>query len=81
MPDWPFGKGDTWFLRYRGTEIDDGAVASGVEAGLDTWVNGEPINGKDLVVWYGAHFSHDVHHLEPGEFGHIVGPELKPVRW
>jgi hypothetical protein len=81
MPDWPFGRGDAWFLRYRGTEIDDGAIATGAEAGLDTWVNGEPINGKDVVAWYGGHFSHDVNHEEPGEFGHIVGPELKPVTW
>jgi hypothetical protein len=44
-------------------------------------VNGEPINGKDVVVWYGGHFSHDVNHEEPGEFGHIVGPDLKPVKW
>jgi len=81
MPDWPFGRGDTWFLRYRSSEIDDGALAVGAEAELDTWVNGEPINGKDVVVWYGGHFSHDVNHEEPGEFGHIVGPDLKPVKW
>jgi hypothetical protein len=81
MPDWPFGRGDTWFLRYRSSEIDDGAIAVGAEAEVDTWVNGEPINGKDVVVWYGGHFSHDVNHEEPGEFGHIVGPDLKPVKW
>jgi hypothetical protein len=81
MPDWPYGRGDAWFLRYRGTEIDDGAVATGSEAGLDSWVNGEPINGKDVVVWYAGHSTHDVGHEEPGEFGHIVGPELKPVQW
>jgi Copper amine oxidase, enzyme domain len=83
MPDWPFARGDAWFLRYRGSEIDDGVFAVGppYEAGLDAWVNGEPLNGKDVVVWYGAHFSHDVNHEEPGEFGHIVGPELKLVKW
>lgn len=81
MPDWPFGRGDAWFLRYRGTEIDDGAIATGAEAGLDSWVNGEPILGKDVVVWYGGHSSHDVNHEEPGEFGHIMGPELKLVKW
>jgi hypothetical protein len=81
MPDWPFGRGDAWFLRYHGAEIDDGAIYTGAEASLDSWVNGESINGKDVVVWYGGHFSHDVNHDEPGEFGHIVGPELKPVKW
>ena len=51
------------------------------EAGLDAWVNSEAINGADVVVWYGAHFSHDVNHEKAGEFGHIVGPDLKLVKW
>lgn len=82
-PDWPFPRGDVWILRYRGSEIDDGVIATGppYEAGLDAWVNGEPINGADVVVWYGAHFSHDITHEKPGEFGHVVGPDLKPVKW
>jgi hypothetical protein len=82
-PDWPFPKGDVWILRYRGTEIDDGVHAVGppYEANIGQWVNGEPINGADVVVWYGAHFTHDVSHEAPGEFGHIVGPDLKLVKW
>ncbi len=79
-PDWPFGRGDVWILRYRGSEIDDGVVAIGppYEAGLDSWVNGEHVNGRDVVIWYGAHFTHDA-----GDEGvsHIVGPDLKPYRW
>jgi hypothetical protein len=80
--DSPFPRGDVWILKYRGTEIDDGVVATGppYEAGLNAWVNGEPINGADVVFWYGAHFTHDIGHEEPGEFGHIVGPDLKPVK-
>ena len=83
MPDWPFPRGDVWILRYRGSEIDDGVIATGppYEAGIDTWLTGEPINGADVVVWYGAHFTHDVAHEEPGHFGHIVGPDLKLVKW
>jgi Copper amine oxidase, enzyme domain len=82
-PDWPYPRGDVWILRYRGAEIDDGSVAIGppFEAGLDAWVNGEAINGQDVVVWYGAHFTHDVNADPPGEFGHIVGPDLKRVKW
>jgi hypothetical protein len=34
-----------------------------------------------VVVWYGAHFSHDIAHEEPGEFGHVVGPDLRRVKW
>jgi hypothetical protein len=83
MPDSPFPRGDVWILRYRGSEIDDGVIATGppYEAGLDAWVNGESLNGKDVVLWYGAHFSHDLAHDKPGEFGHVVGPDLKRVKW
>jgi hypothetical protein len=54
-------------------------VATGppFEAGLDAWVNGEAINGADVVIWYGGHFSHDFNHEQPGHFGHIVGHDLK----
>jgi len=82
-PDAPFPRGDVWILHYRGTEIDDGVTAVGppFEAGIDAWVNGEPINGADVVIWYGAHFTHNLANEPPGEFGHIVGPDLKRVRW
>jgi copper amine oxidase-like protein len=83
MPDAPFGRGDVWILRYRSSEIDDGSIATGppYEAGLDSWVNGEAISSADVVIWYGAHFTHDVAHDHPGEFGHIVGPDLTRVKW
>lgn len=82
-PDWPFPRGDIWILRYRGTEIDDGSVATGppYEAELDGFISGEPISGKDIVIWYGAHFTHAVAAEPPGSHGHIVGPKLKPVNW
>lgn len=82
-PDWPFGRGDVWILRYHGSEIDDGVVATGppYEADIDRWVNGEPIHDHDVVIWYGGHFTHDVNHDGPAQHGHIVGPDLKPVNW
>jgi hypothetical protein len=82
-PDWPFPQGDVWLLRYRGTELDHGTVATGppYEANLDTWVTGETIERQDVVVWYAGHVIHDVTAEPPGHFGHIVGPELRPVRW
>jgi hypothetical protein len=82
-PDAPYGRGDLWLLRYRGTEIDDGSVAIGppYEADIDRWVNGEAIGNHDVVVWYGAHFTHDVAHDGPAQHGHIVGPDLRLVRW
>lgn len=67
QPDWSFGRGDVWILRYHGGEIDDGVVAIGppYEADIDRWVNGEAIDDHDVVVWYGAHFTHDVNREGP----------------
>jgi Copper amine oxidase, enzyme domain len=83
QPDWPFGRGDVWILRYRGSEVDDSVLAIGppYEAGIDRWVNGEPVSDHDVVLWYGAHFTHDVNHDGAAQHGHVVGPDLKPVRW
>lgn len=83
-PDWPFPQGDVWILRYHGNELDDGvAITSGPTANLvahlDTWVNGESIHNHDVVIWYAGHAIHDAVHEEPGHFGHIVGPDLRPV--
>jgi hypothetical protein len=83
FPDWPFPRGDVWILRYRWNELDDGSVAWGppYEAGLNSWVNGEPILNQDVVIWYAAHFRHDVGGEPPGSFGEWVGPDLVPVKW
>jgi len=83
MPDAPFGRGDVWILRYHPNEIDDGAVAIGppYEAGLDSWINGESVDNQDVVIWYAAHFTHDINNEPPGSFGEIVGPDLVLVKW
>jgi hypothetical protein len=86
-PDWPYPRGDVWFLRYRGSELDDGVncttggLGCVTEANLDGFVNGEAISNHDVVVWYAGHVTHDVGAEPPGEFGHICGPDLKPVNW
>lgn len=86
-PDWPYPRGDVWFLRYRGSELDDGVNCTTggpgcvTEANLDGFVNGEAISNHDVVVWYAGHVTHDVGAEPPGEFGHICGPDLKPVNW
>lgn len=82
--DWPFPAGDLWLLRYRPGEIDDGVniVQGAAQARLNRFVNGESINGADVVVWYAAHFTHDKGATqEPGGDGHVVGPDLVPVSW
>lgn len=82
-PDWPFPQGDVWILRYHGSELDNGVIATGppYEANLDNFKNGEPINGRDVVVWYAGHVIHDEANEPPGSFGHMVGPDLKLVKW
>ena len=74
-----FGRADVWVLRFHEGEIDDGAVADGppFAADIDRFWNGEDISDQDVVVWYAAHFTHDVEE----EIGHYVGPTLRPVNW
>lgn len=83
FPDWPFPQGDLWFTRYRGTEIDNGVVATGPphEANIGNYVNGEVIENQDVVVWYAGHATHDVGGEEPGHWGRWVGPDLRAVKW
>jgi hypothetical protein len=71
-----FSVGDLWVLRYHNTEFDDGQQT--VPANLDKFVNGESVYKQDVVLWYAAHFTHDVHHEDAD---HVVGPELRPVNW
>ena len=76
-----FGKGDIWFLRNRPHQFDDGVEAIGppYEALIDSFVNHERIKGKDIVIWYGAHFTHETTHDDDGTSEHIVGPNLVPI--
>jgi hypothetical protein len=76
-----FGKGDIWFLRNRPHQFDDGVEAIGppYEALIDGFVNHERIKDKDIVIWYGAHFTHDTTHDDDGAAGHIIGPDLVPI--
>jgi hypothetical protein len=84
-----FGVGDMWALRHQaGTQIDDGigftTDPNQARAHLDDFVNGESIYDTDVVLWYAAHFTHDIHAEQPGHghgHGHIVGPDLVPGGW
>ena len=77
-----YGVGDFWALRYRSGQLDDSAVATDTRAHIDSFVNHESIVGTNVVVWYVAHFSHDVaHEHDPHGDSHIVGPTLRPDRW
>lgn len=76
-----YARGDAWFLRYRSTELDDGqnSTGSNTEANLDQFVNGESLNGQDVVMWYAAHFYHVFDNMDGG--GHLVGPDIIVKRW
>ena len=76
-----FGRGDIWFLRNRPNQFDDGVEAIGppYEALIDNFVNHELIKNRDVVVWYGAHFTHTTKHDDDAAIGHIVGPDLRPL--
>ncbi len=86
-----FARGDVWVLRFNDGQVDDGISAAPSQAGqsqanapadINRFVNGESVAGRDVVVWYSAHFSHDVHGDEENDHaGHIVGPVLRPVQW
>lgn len=80
-----YGVADLWYLRYHRNEVDDGVSVVGgdpadTQIQINRFVNGENIDGADVVVWYAGHFLHDEQHRSP-HVGHIVGPELRPVNW
>jgi len=78
-----YGAGDVWVLRYHPGEIDDGHPFSTnpavSRADIDKFLTAEPVDGQDVVIWYGGHFVHDEAHPSVG--GHIVGPDLNPFNW
>jgi len=76
-----YGQGDLWLLRsHFPNEIDDSAQPSGgcsTCAHINPMVNGESIVNQDIVVWYGAHWTHDHFDLPPEALGQqLVGPDL-----
>jgi hypothetical protein len=88
-----YGGGDFWFLQYKTEtggepgEINDPNTTTA--ANLTPWVNNESLVNQDVVVWYAAHFIHadGANLLNPDRSGlvlsgsHVVGPDIRPVRW
>jgi Copper amine oxidase, enzyme domain len=78
-----FGIGDLWALRKRDGESDDGVGFTTdpqeARAHLNRFLTGQPISRADVVLWYAAHFAHDVH--DEDGVPHIVGPDLEPGGW
>jgi hypothetical protein len=88
-----YGRYDLVFLRFKSgatnlaNEYDDGVNTTGpnnTEANLDQFINGESLDGQDVVIWYGAHFAHTVAERSSGErpaHNGALGPMFVPVRW
>lgn len=87
-----YGQGDFWLLKFAGTpasplELDDPNTSTA--ANFTPWLNGESLAGQDVVVWYAGHFIHNdgANQVDPARNGeiltgsHVVGPDLRPIRW
>jgi hypothetical protein len=73
-----YARGDAWFLRWHPNEIDDYPRTAETRIQIDKYLTAESLVRQDIVMWYGAHFTHDVTgpHVD-----HIVGPSLVPHEW
>jgi len=65
-------------------------ATSGSCININQFINNESVVNEDVVVWYGAHFVHSdgANLLEPNRINpsilsssHVVGPDIRPIRW
>lgn len=73
-----FSNGDFWVLRYHGSEDKNGRQGSRWSDDLAPYVNGEDIDGTDVVLWYCGHLFHKADGHHDGDEWHHVGPNLFP---
>ncbi|MEO6327140.1 MAG: hypothetical protein ABIT01_08045 [Thermoanaerobaculia bacterium] len=78
-----FGVGDFWVLQSKPTtEIDDGiscVSCSTAPVQLTNFVNGESVQNTKVVIYYGAHFLHNINDAESAN--EIVGPDITFLSW
>jgi hypothetical protein len=74
-----FSNRDLWALRYQGGEDLNGRQGTAFSDALAPYVNGEPMDGQDVVAWYVGHLSHEAAH--GGDEWHSTGPTLTPFNW
>jgi hypothetical protein len=71
---------DLWVLKFHPEEIDDGGARQGPQGSavqLDRYLDGESLDGANLVLWVHAMDRH-----EGSDRCRFVGPTLRPVgRW
>jgi hypothetical protein len=78
----PFDGASDWFSRvdvavtaYRGPEDMMGGLGTPHDDQLWKHVNGDSVDGRDVVFWYVAHLQHVVH--DNGDEWHVCGPILR----
>ena len=78
LPADPFSKADALVLRYKLAEIDDGETAGGSACAFvyEPFVDGESVDGEDIVFWYRSGALHKGG--SPFECD-VVGPTLRAV--
>ena len=78
-------------------EIDDGYNSTdgdctdndGTCININKFINGESVADRDVVIWYGAHFVHsdgaNINNSHQNKEiltdSHVVGPDIRPIRW
>ena len=71
-----FSNRDLWVMQYHGLEDKHGNQGDRFGDDLQFYLNGENVDGKDVVVWYCGHLSHLASH--GGDEWHHAGPNLIP---
>jgi Cu2+-containing amine oxidase len=71
-----FSNRDLWVMTYKSAEDRHGRQGNANSDDLQPYINGENVDGKDVVVWYCGHLSHEAH--SGGDEWHHVGPDLIP---
>jgi Cu2+-containing amine oxidase len=67
---------DMYVAAYHAEEDLKGRQGNALSAEMWQHVNGENIDGKDVVFWYIAHLHH--HYPSPESDWHVCGPILRP---
>jgi Cu2+-containing amine oxidase len=73
-----FSHGDLWVMRYHPEEDKHGRQGNATSDDLHGYVDGESVDGQDVVIWYCGHLSHEAH--GGGDEWHFAGPNLVPFR-
>lgn len=71
-----FANGDVWIMRYRREEDRNGMQGDARDDALAPYIDGEDVDGQDVVIWYCGHLLHRAEG-DRGEW-HGIGPELVP---